>query len=182
MAGTAEVTRPDAGSARAPVLTRRIGAEDRSWWWWVAAITAGAVVVRVLYVALVGRHVQLGLDSVGYLFLGHGLAHGDGYSNPTLLFAGRHVATANFPPLYPVFVALVDKLGITTTTGTQVASSVVGAATVPVIAALGRRLVDSRTGLAAAALVAVWPFSSVWRHSRARRHRSSWCASSPPRS
>ncbi|HEY7137455.1 MAG TPA: glycosyltransferase family 39 protein [Acidimicrobiia bacterium] len=157
MAGTAQVAGSRTRSARLFADTGRHRGPDR-YWWWVAAITAGAVVVRVLYVLLVARHVKLGLDSVGYLFLGHGVANGDGYSNPTLLFAGRRVATANFPPLYPVFIAAVDKLGLTTTTVTQVASSVVGAATVPLIAGMGKRLVDRRTGLAAAALVAVWPF------------------------
>jgi len=157
MAGTAHATRTRAGSARVDQYASGTGAADR-FWWWVAVITADAVVVRVLYVRLVARHVKLGLDSVGYLFLGHGLAHGAGYSNPTLLFAGHRVATANFPPLYPVFIAVADKVGITTTTATQLASSVVGAATVPLIAVMGRRLVDRRTGLAAAVVVAMWPF------------------------
>ena len=40
----------------------------------------------------------------------------------------------------------------------RVASSIVGAATVPLVALVGRRLAGARVGIVAAALTAVWPF------------------------
>ncbi len=106
-----------------------------------------------------GRHVKLGLDAIGYELLGSELANGSGYSDPAaLLTHGIERASANFPPGYPLFLAAVDKLGISTTTGMEFAGACVGAVTVAATGFLGRRLTGrASVGLVAAALVAVSP-------------------------
>jgi 4-amino-4-deoxy-L-arabinose transferase-like glycosyltransferase len=57
-----------------------------------------------------------------------------------------------------MFLAAVQSLGVHSVLGARVASSVIGAVTVPLVALIGRRLGGPRVGVIAAALVACWPF------------------------
>jgi hypothetical protein len=122
-------------------------------------IVALGVGARIAYVLSVGRHVKLGLDAIAYELLGKGLAHGRGYSDPGTFFAhGIERATANFPPGYPVFLAGVDKLGISSTTGMELVGACVAALTVAGTGLLGRRVSGyAMVGLLSALLVAVSP-------------------------
>jgi Dolichyl-phosphate-mannose-protein mannosyltransferase len=123
------------------------------------SIVVLGVGLRIGYVLSVGRHVTLGLDAIGYELLGKGLAHGRGYSNPVVFFThGVERPTANFPPGYPLLLAGVDKLGITSTTGMELVGACIGAVTVAATGFLGRRVSGrSMVGLIAALLVAVSP-------------------------
>jgi hypothetical protein len=125
----------------------------------LAVIVAAGTAVRISYVLTVGRHVKLGLDAIGYELLGSELANGSGYSDPvTLLTHGIERASANFPPGYPLFLAALSKLGITTTRGMELAGACVGAVTVLATGLLGRRIGGrSSVGLVAAGLVAISP-------------------------
>ena len=79
---------------------------------------AVAVVARIAYALTVGRHLTLGLDSIAYELLGGTLAAGHGYSNPvSYLFHGITTPTANFVPGYPLFLAGLVKLHVTSSTG-----------------------------------------------------------------
>jgi len=119
---------------------------------------AAAVGARVAYILTVGQHLKLGLDAIGYLLLGAGLAGGHGYSNPAFLFSGIHKATANFVPGYPLFLAGLLKLGITTRTGFQLVGALCGGVTVLLTGFFARRISRrASVGLIAAGLVAVSP-------------------------
>ena len=125
----------------------------------VATLTSVGVAARVLYVVGFARHhAPLGLDATAYYLLAGPLLRGHGYSDGIVAFSGHYVPTANFPPLYPLFLAAVQRVGLRTVLDARVVSSVVGAATVPLVALIGRRLAGARVGVVACALAAVWPF------------------------
>ncbi len=121
----------------------------------VAALGAAA---RAVYVLVVARDLELGADATWYLLVGGAIREGHGFVDPETLFTtGETVATANFPPLYPAVLALLQTLFGTSETVAQLSGAVLGAITVVVAAALGRRLFGDRVGLAAAMLVAASP-------------------------
>jgi hypothetical protein len=117
------------------------------------------VVVRIVYVLTIGRHVTLGLDAIAYELLAKGLAHGRGYSDPATFFSSGVVrSTANFPPGYPFFLAVFDKLGVSSTTGMELVGASVATVTVAATGVLGRRVSGrASVGLVAALLVAISP-------------------------
>lgn len=120
------------------------------------AVSVGA---GVAYALTVGRHLTLGLDSVSYLLVGDFVSTGSGYSNPAaLLTTGIRRPTANFPPGFPLFVAGLHDLGITTPTGIRVAAAVLGGLTVLATGLVARRITGSSTvGVIGAGVVAVLP-------------------------
>jgi hypothetical protein len=97
------------------------------------------------------------LDSIWYILEATSLANAHHYSDPTLIFQGIHRPTANFPPLYPLFLAVLHKVGAPTTHDYQVAGSCCGGATVMLTGLLGRRVSGPLVGLVAAGIVAVSP-------------------------
>ena len=155
MESFAPVPAPTTTDAAAPATGRR----STSFAAVVAIEAAVAVAVRVAYTLVLGRHLKLGLDAIWYLLVGGSLAAGRGYSDPALLYGhGIERATANFVPGYPYFLAGLDKLGITTPMGFQLAGAVAGGVTVVLTALLGRRLTGRpAVGLVAAGLVALLP-------------------------
>jgi hypothetical protein len=130
----------------------------RRWWALVAAIGAAGILLRVAYVLLVARDIELGADATWYLLVAGSIREGLGFVDPETLFTtGETVATANFPPLYPAFLAAVQAVFGTSETVSQLAGAFVGTSTVVLTALLARRLAGDRAGLIAAALVAVSP-------------------------
>src|SRR3954449_6256873 len=93
------------------------------------------------------HHAPLGLDATAYYLLAGPLARGHGYSDPVVAFSGNYVPTANFPPLYPLFLSAVQRAGLRTVFDARVVSSIAGAATVPLVALIGRRLGGPRVGV-----------------------------------
>ncbi len=117
-----------------------------------------AVGARVAYTLTIGQHLKLGLDATGYILLAAGLASGHGYANPAFVFSGFNKATANFVPGYPLFLAGLLKLGITTRTGFQLVGALCGGLTALLTGFFARRISGrASVGLIAAGLVAVSP-------------------------
>jgi 4-amino-4-deoxy-L-arabinose transferase-like glycosyltransferase len=123
------------------------------------AIALGALVLRVGYVFALGAHPPLGKDGTWYALQAGTIANGVGYVDPGRYF-GFHgaVSTAGFPPLWPGFLALVYDLGLHTLRDFRLTGGVIGAGTVVMTAYLGRRIVNARVGLIAAAIVAISPY------------------------
>ena len=128
-------------------------------WWLVTGVGARALGCRLAYVFLVARHVPFRGDSVWYHLVGAEIPEGHGFVNPSLFYGPGHeaVATAQFPPLHPAFVAVLDGLGVTTPFGHQVAGAIIGVSLVPLTALLARRLLGPVLALGAAIFVAVEP-------------------------
>lgn len=114
--------------------------------------------LRVAYVLFVARDIELGADATWYLLVGGSIREGLGFVDPETLFStGDSVATANFPPLYPAFLAAVQAVFGTSETVSQIAGAFVGAVTVVLAASIARHLAGDRAGVVTAALVALSP-------------------------
>jgi len=109
-------------------------------------------------VLAVGRHLTLGLDAIWYELQAGTVASGKGYVDPDAYYRlGHLVPTANFPPLWPIVLAVADRLGIDTRTGFQMVGALLGTGTVVLSGLVGRRVQGPRVGLTAAVLVACCP-------------------------
>ncbi len=96
-------------------------------------------------------------DEVYFNVVPHLLADGRGFIQPILAIVGRSVPTAAHPPLYPLLLAGLAKLGGTAESVQRLTGSVFGAGTIVAIAWLTRRIAGERAALIAAALAAVYP-------------------------
>ena len=134
-----------------PVAAARFGAL-------VAVISAVALFIRLGYAFGVARHVTFGGDSVWYHLVAAEINEGHGFVNPAVYYPTHQgIATAQFPPLYPAFLAVLDRVGLHSPFSHQLAGAVVGVAIVPLVALLARRVLGPALALAAAAVVAVEP-------------------------
>ncbi|HKA03547.1 MAG TPA: glycosyltransferase family 39 protein, partial [Acidimicrobiales bacterium] len=125
----------------------------------LAVVVGVALMARIAYVLAVVRDRSPVGDALTYVRLGRGLAHGHGYVRVDVLAAtGRHVPTAEFPPLWPTMVAVPQRFGIGSATSLRVVGALIGAVTVAVIGLLGRRVATPTVGLVAAGLAAVNPY------------------------
>lgn len=87
----------------------------------------------------------------------HSLLNARSFDDVYRLLSHQHVPTAEKPPLYPAYLAIWDRLGLSSYRWNMVASSFAGAGTIGAIGLIGRRVAGARTGLVAAAVAAVYP-------------------------
>lgn len=130
----------------------------------LALILAGALAIRVLYTVLVAQDIPVIGDALTYHLLGENIADGKGFErapHPQLApFEGWKpgVPTAEHPPLFPLLVGLLTKLGATGYLAQKLLLCSVGTATVAFVGLAGRELAGPTTGLVAAGVAAVYPF------------------------
>ena len=124
----------------------------------LAMIVVVGLGIRLAYALAVARTIRVGGDAYAFHVLGNLLAAGHGYIRPyDYVFSGKSLATAEHPPLYPIYLAVFSKLGATSFAWHRVASCLLGAATVAAIGLLGRRVGGDRAGLTSAAIAAGYP-------------------------
>jgi Dolichyl-phosphate-mannose-protein mannosyltransferase len=130
----------------------------------LALILAGALVLRVLYTVLVADDIPVIGDALTYHLLGAKIADGHGFEralHPQLAPFENWVPgqpTAEHPPLFPLLIGLITKLGATAYLTQKLALCCVGTATVAFIGLAGRELAGATTGLVAAGIAALYPF------------------------
>ena len=130
----------------------------------LALILAGALVIRVLYTLLVAQDIPVIGDALTYHLLGGNIADGKGFErapHPQLApFEGWKpgVPTAEHPPLFPLLIGLITKLGATGYLAQKLLLCAVGTLTVAFVGLAGREAAGPSAGLVAAALAAVYPF------------------------
>jgi hypothetical protein len=121
----------------------------------LAVIATIGLTVRVAAAFFFDARTGIGGDAVWYTGVARHLALGDGFIEPLQFFLGRRVPTAAHPPLYPMYLSLVDF----TVGGSLIAhrlwSCLPGVGTVVLLGLVGRDLCGRRAGLIAAALGAV---------------------------
>ena len=124
----------------------------------LAAIAVVALAVRIAFIVWVAPQVPTLGDATAYHLLAANLAHGRGYIRPfdDLLLHLRR-PTAEYPPLFPLLLALPARLGAHSVEQQRIFLAFVGAGTVSLVGLLGRRVVSPAVGLIAAALAAVYP-------------------------
>jgi 4-amino-4-deoxy-L-arabinose transferase-like glycosyltransferase len=121
-------------------------------------ISVGALAIRVAYVLLVDPAVPRIGDASAYHLLAEHLARGDGYIRPfDYLLLHKVRATAEYPPLFAVVVAIPARLGVHSVEGQRLFVSLIGAGTVALVGLLGRRVGTPAVGLVAAGLAAISP-------------------------
>ena len=122
------------------------------------AIAAAALAIRIAYNVVVDPHVGALSDASAYHLLGKNLAAGRGYIRPfDFQLLGVERATAEYPPLFPAFLAFLSKLGIGSVNRQQLVLAFVGTVTVALTGLIGRRVAGATVGLVAAGLAAVHP-------------------------
>jgi hypothetical protein len=130
----------------------------------LALILAGALAIRVLYTLLVAQDIPVIGDALTYHLLGENIADGKGFERPLhpqlAAFEGWKpgVPTAEHPPLFPLLIGLVTKLGANAYLTQKLLMCAVGTVTVGFVGLAGREAAGPAVGLVAAGLAAVYPF------------------------
>ena len=141
-----ESRRPARLSETVPAPLRRVDA-------WLVAILAIALVLRLFWAleVEVSPRTVWRWDMSLYDYQAHALAEGDGYidywGNPT----------AHWPPGYPGVLAAVYHFTADSLLGARLLNVVAGALSVALVYMLGVRVFGRAAGLAAAAILAVFP-------------------------
>jgi hypothetical protein len=122
----------------------------------LGAIAGGALVVRVLAAFFFDDRTRVGGDAVWYLGNAQLIARGEGFAEP-LSLAVHHVRveSAAHPPLYPLFLSVVNALGTDSILVHRLWSCVPGTVAVVLIGLAARELSGDRSGLVAAGAAAV---------------------------
>ncbi len=129
---------------------------DRSFVRWLAVIAGSALAFRVAAAFWYDDHTGVGFDGAWYLEIARFVARGIGFREPTFyLILHRKVATAAHPPLYPLFLSVVDFLGLHTVLAHRLWSCVPGTLTVVFVGITARDLAGRRAGLIAAGCAAI---------------------------
>lgn len=123
----------------------------------VGLVVAGGWLIRVWSIMAWQRYQPVQGDQVFYHWQAHALAEGAGFVNPWMYANGVEIGTALHPPLYSLYLAAWTILGVDSATGHKLASSLLGAGTVLVIALLANRLAGRAAGILAGLLAAVYP-------------------------
>lgn len=124
--------------------------EARPWARWVLGLTVGALVLRLVVVALTDRSALGFNDQFLYHHMADGLARGDGYA----IFGEP---TVRWPPGYPFLLSLVYRVGGADATWGFLLNAVLSTAAVPLTYLVGARVLDRRAALVAAGIVALLP-------------------------
>ena len=136
----------------------RIGFDRHRFHVALAAIALAALAIRIGFIVVVAPTVPRLGDANAYHLLARYLAEGKGYIRPfdhLLLRLNR--PTAEYPPLFPMLLGVMTKLGADTVEQQRIFLAFVGAGTVTLVGLLGRRVASGAVGLVAAALAAIYP-------------------------
>ena len=137
------------------------GLSNRRFAIWLALIVVAAAALRVVFVVVFVPRTLVFNDSVLYHLEANYLADGRGFVNAAkLLTFGQRVPTAEHPPLFPLVLSVVSRLGGRTVLAHRLTTCAIGATTVAIIGLAGRRVAGPRAGLLAAGLAAIYP--NLW--------------------
>jgi 4-amino-4-deoxy-L-arabinose transferase-like glycosyltransferase len=134
------------------------GARDRRFAIALGAIALAALAIRIMFIVVVDPTVPALGDASAYRLLAEQLAHGHGYIRPfDNLLLHVHRPTAEYPPLFPMLLAVPVRAGWHSVGQLRIFVACVGASTVALVGLLGRRVASPTVGLIAAALAAIYP-------------------------
>lgn len=128
---------------------------EREFGFVLAAIVLAALAIRVSAAFWYDNKTVVQDDAFWYTGVAWNLAHGNGFVEPLHLVTGQRVPTAAHPPLYPLYLSVVDVAGSSSTLLHRLWSCLPGAGTVALLGLIGRDLAGRRAGLIAAALGAI---------------------------
>lgn len=120
-------------------------------------IALGGLALRIAYALWKGDQAILG-DAIFYKLQSQIVAEGHGFLTPGLYaFSHRSVASAEHPPLFTLSLAVPHLVGAHGITAMRLWSALLGVGTIAFAGLAGRELAGDRSGLLAAAFVAVSP-------------------------
>ena len=124
----------------------------------LALITLLGLAIRLIYILGFRYPMVAGGDAFYYHAGANLLAEGRGFIQPMDYFQQHWtVQAAEHPPLYILYLAIPSVLGLKSVLAHQLATCLLGVATVVLMGFAGRRIVGPRAGLAAAFLAAAYP-------------------------
>jgi 4-amino-4-deoxy-L-arabinose transferase-like glycosyltransferase len=133
-------------------------APPSTFWRWTIAIAAIGLAIRLTHL-FAFDHDPIGGDGFGYVRAAQLARDGAWFTNPV-----TGGPSAGHPPLWTLLLSVLAVLGVDEQIGIQVFASLLGTATIVVVALAGRRLGGARVGLVAAAIAAVYP--GFWIYER----------------
>ena len=123
----------------------------------VAVVAVCGGLLRLADLLTVARHtVGIG-DWWFYHWQANLIADGRGFLDPFQLLEHREAASAGHPPLYPLVLSGLSKLGLTSTLAHRSLGVVLGMVSIVLIALIARRVAGPSAGLAAAVIAAIYP-------------------------
>lgn len=132
---------------------------DRRFLTALALLAALGLAIRLGFV--LGRQSSVvlnGGDAYWYHFQAKLVAAGKGFLHPFYYYKeGLSRPGADHPPGFVLVLAFLDLIGIDSPQGQRLVMTLVGTASVVVVALVGRRIASPRVGLIAGALAAVYP-------------------------
>ena len=133
----------------------------RAFAWGLTAITAVALTIRLLRVALVTGRQRLGHDAFYYYRQAQMIDQGEWFVKPlSYLALGHWLPGADHPPGFVLLLAFLQSIKIRSPMAERYVIAVIGTVTVVVIALTVRYLLGNRAGLIAGFLAAVYP--NLW--------------------
>lgn len=158
MTGTTEVVEP----AAPPLAT---GMPEARFRLGVALIAIAALAIRTSYVLFVRRDVGVGTglnDAAYYHEAANLLADGRGFIEPFLHRRGISSQAADHPPLYIAYLAVFSFLGFDSPLAHQLATCLIGTATVVLLAFAARRIAGEAAGLVTGVVAAT--YANLWAY------------------
>ncbi|MCZ7525560.1 MAG: glycosyltransferase family 39 protein [Acidimicrobiia bacterium] len=147
------------------VTSARVAPGTRRFYLLLSLITLGGLAVRFLYAWRYKWDQGVWGDAFFYHYQANGLAEGEGFMRWIPAGEGQvkiEGASADHPPLFPLYLAAWSLVGLDTFRQHMVASILLGAATVFVVGLAGRTIAGDRVGLVAAGIAAV--YANLWVH------------------
>ncbi len=144
---------------------------------WVIILAIASLIFRIGLVIEHSWHLQLSGDTFYYHWLGWLLAHGYGFISPFMFFHDttakyvavnlNHISSYNVrvptvfhPPVFSIFLAVGDLVGITSPGSQLILLCVIGSINVILISYLAKRIFNYNAGFVAAVLAAFYP--AMW--------------------
>jgi hypothetical protein len=124
-------------------------------------VFVAALVLRMAYALTLAKHDNLYGPTGDRFFFTEAarlLAQGRGFIHPFVWVVGHHAApSAGHPPLWSLVLAPFALVGLDGYESARVVGAAIGAATVPVVGLIARRMAGERAGLLAAGFAAIYP-------------------------
>ncbi len=159
---TTDSSEPAVATSSTPVPDAGRDVSERTFRIWVGVAMALGFSIRVAFVIIKQSRLTLTTgDAFWYHMQARLVADGRGFLNPFLLQnQGIAGPGADHPPGLVLILTAADLLGIDTPQGQRILMSVLGTASILLIALLGRRIGSRKVGIVAALLAATYP--NIW--------------------
>ena len=134
----------------------------KRFWYWVLGLAALGLTIRALYIYQFHNDWRFWGDSWLYKYEARLIADGKWFKDPADYYLRHHTISesADHPPVFILFLAGMEFVGITALHTQMLLCAFVGTGTIVVCGLLGRKIAGDRVGIFAALAAAVYP--NLW--------------------